>query len=772
MVSYETPYGGNQSDALVPLTAFYGDDDSSDAGVLGREDLGAYGVWEYTSSFVRGGYYCPNLTGYVNQLSFYVNQTGTDYPELSAAIFSDRWSGSGSHTPCRLMAYSETWWTITNGYDGYYTWNLNGSLPVGENMEYWLLIWQKNTTKTNEGCRTFYDPLSGAGQDVWGNNTWQDLDPWPIGSLRHRYITANSTLFSNTIDNTTDVYLNERCQTDFDDVRFSWVNDTSGIEESFSYCCETVHNGDNASMWMEVPEVSGCSLTYVYLYYGNDTYSSASDSSILPDFDFFDDFDGSAEPPTGWNETNIGSGWLDVSENSYYLVYNHSTSYPPYTGNIIWRDLSESPEDFHLQAQMYVTDTVTVPHDEVTQDYIEVWNSTSSTSIAYMGFVDSWTGDQGRMQSRITGTSAYTATDYGTNTYLFEIVRNSTHYMTYYTIGMGGSRTLLQTKAETAGVDRVRVYFRGTYQLSSTNPSARVNWLDMAPLGYVDVTYAWMSEEEHDLTVTYYFQEGGVFQVNGTSIANGSSVTLYFRFALGLGGLGNTSMIFNNFSISYSATTEDIANNPYLYNNSQDYDLTVWCLFRAESAVDVPYIIARFHWNNSQPVIDDVINFNGSASASSSTITLYEWSFGDGDTGSGLSASHTYTSYGNYTVVLNVTSAAGENSTYQFVTIGQMPTWLIELDTLPNWDVVVMTIFSLFFTSLFLIQKKVAWGIFSFAGWLIMGMLWLFINPVSYFVGLLFMGIAIIILILTLIVQLEAVRLNKRRLGEERIAPV
>jgi hypothetical protein len=101
-----------------------------------------------------------------------------------------------------------------------------------------------------------------------------------------------------------------------------------------------------------------------------------------------------------------------------------------------------------------------------------------------------------------------------------------------------------------------------------------------------------------------------------------------------------------------------------------------------------------------------------------------------------------------------------------------IPSWLIELNTLPNWEILILTITSLFFTMLFLYYKIPLWGIISFGSWLIEGLVWIFINPVSYFVSLLFFGIATVILILTLILQLEAAKLRKRGLGEERMAPV
>jgi len=67
-------------------------------------------------------------------------------------------------------------------------------------------------------------------------------------------------------------------QSDFDDVRFTWYNTTSGQEQAIPYWREAVYEGVNATFWAKVPEIpaSPDSAT-IYVYYGNSTVASASD---------------------------------------------------------------------------------------------------------------------------------------------------------------------------------------------------------------------------------------------------------------------------------------------------------------------------------------------------------------------------------------------------------------------------------------------------------------------------------------------------------------
>ena len=94
----------------------------------------------------------------------------------------------------------------------------------------------------------------------------------------------------------------------------------------------------------------------------------------------------------------------------------------------------------------------------------------------------------------------------------------------------------------------------------------------------------------------------------------------------------------------------------------------------------------KYFWGNKPPIATFTITpspanlttviFNASLSYDPDDhITLYEWDFGDGTVETGKVAIHSYSSAGNYTVVLTVTDADGAtNSTSKTATIPLIPT--------------------------------------------------------------------------------------------------
>jgi len=78
-----------------------------------------------------------------------------------------------------------------------------------------------------------------------------------------------------------------------------------------------------------------------------------------------------------------------------------------------------------------------------------------------------------------------------------------------------------------------------------------------------------------------------------------------------------------------------------------------------------PRPIASFDYSPENPLINELVTFDASASydPDGGTIDDYSWDFGDDQTDNGKIVSHTYTSFGNYTVTLNVTDNEGFTGT-------------------------------------------------------------------------------------------------------------
>ncbi|HXX88464.1 MAG TPA: PKD domain-containing protein [Candidatus Acidoferrum sp.] len=70
------------------------------------------------------------------------------------------------------------------------------------------------------------------------------------------------------------------------------------------------------------------------------------------------------------------------------------------------------------------------------------------------------------------------------------------------------------------------------------------------------------------------------------------------------------------------------------------------------------YPTASFIYTPSLPFANQTVTFNASASTpNGGTIVSYGWDYGDGNTGTGAVSSHSYATYGTYTVTLTVTDS-------------------------------------------------------------------------------------------------------------------
>jgi len=66
--------------------------------------------------------------------------------------------------------------------------------------------------------------------------------------------------------------------------------------------------------------------------------------------------------------------------------------------------------------------------------------------------------------------------------------------------------------------------------------------------------------------------------------------------------------------------------------------------------------VASFTFSPATPKVNEVVTFDASASSDlDGSIDKYIWTFGDGGTGTGKTVTHAYTSFGSFTVTLNVT---------------------------------------------------------------------------------------------------------------------
>ncbi|KYH37355.1 MAG: hypothetical protein AYL29_005860 [Candidatus Bathyarchaeota archaeon B24] len=107
-------------------------------------------------------------------------------------------------------------------------------------------------------------------------------------------------------DSGADVYLDGKCQPDFDDIRFT----ASDGKTLLSYWIEEKVDGNYAIVWVKIPSIPEYpDSVIIYLYYGNLTATSISDGeSTFPFFDDMESGDGK------WSRTGL---WHLTTKKSY-----------------------------------------------------------------------------------------------------------------------------------------------------------------------------------------------------------------------------------------------------------------------------------------------------------------------------------------------------------------------------------------------------------------------------------------------------------------------
>lgn len=121
-----------------------------------------------------------------------------------------------------------------------------------------------------------------------------------IGSGNSFQIKIN-VYYDNGTDLNDDVYLGGKCQSDFDDIRFT---DDDG-ETLLYYWLESKIDDDNAVFWVKINDSLSVNNVTIYIYYGNILADSISDGDLT--FLFFDDFNDGSLDSNKW----ISSGTIN-----------------------------------------------------------------------------------------------------------------------------------------------------------------------------------------------------------------------------------------------------------------------------------------------------------------------------------------------------------------------------------------------------------------------------------------------------------------------------
>lgn len=150
----------------------------------------------------------------------------------------------------------------------------------------------------------------GVGMGAWDyrkeftiNNTGSNLTNYQM------MFTVNRSAGS---DSGTTVYLNGKCEADYDDIRFVASDDTTVLDYWIESSSSTV-----ASVWVELDSLPTGDTDF-YLYYGNSGASAVSNGTNT--FGFFDDFPGSSLDTSKWTSTSPDT--LEVSGSILHIAHS------------------------------------------------------------------------------------------------------------------------------------------------------------------------------------------------------------------------------------------------------------------------------------------------------------------------------------------------------------------------------------------------------------------------------------------------------------------
>jgi hypothetical protein len=236
------------------------------------------------------------------------------------------------------ITQTSDWTTIRNNRDfdkKFYSfqrmdsWYL-GNATIEQNKEYYLRMWLTLVPTLEDVTHEYFvgfKPHDETMEQAVLNNHFHYLDPWYNGNWQYRksHVINNATgagtnyqvritvHYGSDNDDDEDVYLNGKCQPDFDDIRFTDDNGTTLLD----YWLEEKTNSDNAVFWVEVADDLSSTNRTIYIYYGNSGVSSLSSGTNT--FDYFDDFEGSSLGDD-WQS----SGTITVTDSEVTLDQNDS----------------------------------------------------------------------------------------------------------------------------------------------------------------------------------------------------------------------------------------------------------------------------------------------------------------------------------------------------------------------------------------------------------------------------------------------------------------
>ncbi len=132
------------------------------------------------------------------------------------------------------------------------------------------------------------------------NTTYLYPNWWNTSFPYRKEITINNSINNNNLTDyqiPINISYSTNMQPDFDDLRFTWYNSSSGKEQKLPYWIENYSSSHWAYIWIKIPYIPanttdtgyGKGIQKIYMYYGNSLVTNESNGTLT--FEFFDDFE-------------------------------------------------------------------------------------------------------------------------------------------------------------------------------------------------------------------------------------------------------------------------------------------------------------------------------------------------------------------------------------------------------------------------------------------------------------------------------------------------
>jgi hypothetical protein len=254
-------------------------------------------------------------------------RNSTSIENLTSASDSIVLSEAASFGAASVMYYDDIYWLVAEIWQGgkwlihaYYSSSPSSGFaavaesPILTNDEACPMLFLGSTQNQaylfiSRSSSTWYQDTRRVYLDTPISPQESVLDGYQIRLMVHSGIGSNAG---------EDVYLNAHSAPDFSDVRFTWLNSSSGLEYECNYWIENL-TSQSALFWLKIPRILSGTNNTIYVYYGKMDVSTTANPYYT--FDLFDDFSSNLSSWTLQNYDQTGSasvvdGWARISSQS------------------------------------------------------------------------------------------------------------------------------------------------------------------------------------------------------------------------------------------------------------------------------------------------------------------------------------------------------------------------------------------------------------------------------------------------------------------------